>query len=66
MKNPVRGIFKVTGFYDVRSSTKLTGVITAPGIPAAAAPPERGSQDSTVRASVVPASVVRASTTPPQ
>ena len=34
MKNPVRGIFKVTGFYDVRSCTKITGVITAPGIPA--------------------------------
>ena len=34
MKNPVRGVFRVTGFYDRRSSTIITGVITAPGIPA--------------------------------
>lgn len=42
MKNPVRGIFKVTGFYDVRSSTKITGVITAPGIPATPAEHKTG------------------------
>jgi hypothetical protein len=34
MKAPVRGLFRVTGFYDVPSATVLTGVITAPGIPA--------------------------------
>jgi hypothetical protein len=34
MKTPVRGIFRVTGFYDVRSGTHITGVITAPGVPA--------------------------------
>ena len=34
MKNPVRGVLKVTGFYDHGSSTRITGVITAPGIPA--------------------------------
>ena len=37
MKDPVRGVFKVTGFYDRRSSTIITGVITAPGLPATAA-----------------------------
>jgi hypothetical protein len=34
MKTPVRGIFRVTGFYDVRGGTHITGVITAPGVPA--------------------------------
>ena len=37
MKTPVNGIFRVTGFYDVRSATHITGVITAPGIEATAA-----------------------------
>jgi len=41
MKYPERGIFRVTGFYDAHprsspSGTRITGVITAPGIPAAA------------------------------
>jgi hypothetical protein len=35
MKTPVRGIFRVTGFYDAKSgATRITGVITAPGLPA--------------------------------
>jgi hypothetical protein len=42
MKDPVRGVFKVTGWYDAHPSssppgTRITGVITAPGIPATAA-----------------------------
>lgn len=32
VKEPVNGIFSVTGFYDARSHTVLTVVITAPGI----------------------------------
>jgi hypothetical protein len=39
MKDPVRGVFRITGFYDKHPSssppgTRLTGVIVAPGIPA--------------------------------
>lgn len=34
MKSPVSGIFRVTGSYDAKSATRITGVITAPGIPA--------------------------------
>jgi hypothetical protein len=39
MRDPVRGVFRVTGFYDKHPSsnppgTRVTGVITAPGIPA--------------------------------
>jgi hypothetical protein len=34
MTAPARGLFRVTGFYDARSGTMLTGVVTAPGIPA--------------------------------
>jgi hypothetical protein len=39
MRDPVRGVFRVTGFYDKHPSssppgTRITGVITAPGIPA--------------------------------
>jgi hypothetical protein len=39
MKDPVRGTFRVTGFYDAHPhsnppGTRITGVITAPGIPA--------------------------------
>jgi hypothetical protein len=42
MKDPVRGVFRVTGWYDAHPhsdppGTRLTGVITAPGIPAFAA-----------------------------
>jgi hypothetical protein len=37
MDAPVRGIFRVTGFHDARPGTVLTGVLTAPGIPAASA-----------------------------
>jgi len=41
MKFPERGIFRVTGFYDAHPhssppGTRITGVITAPGIPATA------------------------------
>jgi hypothetical protein len=39
MRDPVRGVFRVTGFYDKHPSssppgTRITGVIIAPGIPA--------------------------------
>jgi hypothetical protein len=39
MRDPVRGVFRVTGFYDKHPSsnppgTRVTGVISAPGIPA--------------------------------
>jgi hypothetical protein len=39
MKDPVRGVFRVTGFYDAHPSssppgTRITGVIVAPGMPA--------------------------------
>lgn len=39
MRDPVRGVFRVTGFYDAHPSssppgTRMTGVIIAPGIPA--------------------------------
>jgi len=42
MRDPVRGVFRVTGFYDKHPAstppgTRITGVITAPGIPATAA-----------------------------
>jgi hypothetical protein len=42
MKDPARGVFRVTGWYDAHPhsdppGTRLTGVITAPGIPAFAA-----------------------------
>jgi hypothetical protein len=42
MRDPVRGVFRVTGFYDKHPSssppgTRITGVITAPGLPATAA-----------------------------
>jgi hypothetical protein len=42
MRDPVRGVFRVTGFYDKHPSsnppgTRVTGVITAPGIPATSA-----------------------------
>ena len=39
MRDPVRGVFRVTGFYDAHPNssppgTRITGVIEAPGIPA--------------------------------
>jgi len=39
MRDPVRGVFRVTGFYDKHPSseppgTRITGVLLAPGIPA--------------------------------
>lgn len=39
MRDPVRGVFRVTGFYDKHPSsnpqgTRITGVLVAPGIPA--------------------------------
>jgi hypothetical protein len=39
MKDPVRGVFRVTGFYDAHPhssppGTRITGVIVAPGMPA--------------------------------
>lgn len=65
MKDPIRGTFRVTGFYDAHPSssppgTRITGVITAPGIPATPAEHKTDSRGRWAGANELPVLVDRA------